>query len=132
VNRRSRGQSGEEAAWAHLRRAGYALVERNYRSRYGEIDLVVEKDGVVVFVEVRSRKGNRFGTPFESVDRRKQLQIGRMANEYVARRRLADRRVRFDVVAVEWQDAGPGIDDVDDVKDVKTIDHLENAFDLTR
>ena len=118
MNRRSLGQSGEEIAWEHLHRAGYALVERNFRSRFGEIDLVVEHDGVIVFVEVRSRRGNRFGNALESVGWRKQRQIGRMAAEFLARRRLLDRRARFDVVAVEWQDAGA------------RIDHVENAFEL--
>jgi putative endonuclease len=118
LNRRSLGREGEECAWAHLRRKGYALVERNYRTRFGEIDLVVEKDGVIVFVEVRSKSGVRFGAALESVDRRKQRQVGRMAVEFLARRRLRDRRARFDVVAVEWQDGAP------------EIDHLENAFDL--
>jgi len=118
LNRRSVGTSGEEVAWEHLRRAGYALVAKNFRTRYGELDLVVEKGGVIVFVEVRSRRGERFGTALESVDWRKQRQIGRMAAEFVARRRLHDRRARFDVVAVEWQDAGP------------SIEHVENAFEL--
>ena len=118
MNRRSIGQGGEDLAWNHLRRAGYTLVARNFRSRYGEIDLVVERGGVIVFVEVRSRRGDRFGTALESIDARKQRQIGRMAAEFLARRRLGDRRARFDVVAVEWQDAEA------------RIDHLENAFEL--
>lgn len=119
MNRRERGQSGEDLAWEHLRRAGYALIERNARSRLGEIDLVVERYGTVVFVEVRSRTGARFGTPFESVDARKQRRLGRLAAAYLWRRRLQDRRARFDVIAVEWQDGAP------------KIDHLENAFDVT-
>ena len=118
MNRRSLGRGGEEIAWEHLRRAGYALVEKNFRSRYGEIDLVVEREGVIVFVEVRSRRGDRFGNALESVDWRKQRQIGRMAAEFLARRRLHDRRARFDVVAVEWQDGEP------------RIEHVENAFEI--
>jgi putative endonuclease len=117
-DRRAVGTSSEEAAWRHLERAGYSLVARNFRSRFGEIDLVVERAGVVVFVEVRSRRGERYGSALESVDRRKQRQIGRMALEFVARRRLLDRRARFDVVAIEWQDGEP------------RIDHVENAFEL--
>ena len=118
MNRRSLGASGEDVAWEHLRRAGYALVAKNFRSRFGELDLVVEKDGVVVFVEVRSKRGDRYGSAFESVDWRKQRQIGRMAAEFLARRRWTGRRTRFDVVAVEWQDAEA------------RIDHLESAFEL--
>jgi putative endonuclease len=118
LNRRDRGADAEELACQHLRRAGYAVVERNARSRLGEIDIVVEQAGTIVFVEVRSRSSRRFGTPFESVDARKQRRLGRLASAYLQRRHLLDRRARFDVIAVEWQDGTP------------MIDHLENAFDL--
>ena len=118
MNRRERGSGGEEVAWRHLQSAGYTLLARNFRSRFGEIDLVVERAGVIVFVEVRSRRGDRYGTALESVDRRKQLQIGRMALEFLARKRMLDRSARFDVVAIEWQDGGP------------RIEHVENAFEL--
>jgi putative endonuclease len=118
VNRVERGRSGEDLAWGHLRRAGYRLVARNLRSRFGEIDLVAERGDMLVFVEVRSRAGTRFGTPLESVDERKRRQIARLAADFLARRRLDDRRVRFDVVAVEWQDGVP------------KIYHVENAFEV--
>jgi putative endonuclease len=118
VNRVERGRGGEDLAWDHLRRAGYRLVARNLRSRFGEIDLVVERGDTLVFVEVRSRAGTRFGTPLESVDGRKRRQVARLAADFLARRRLDDRRARFDVVAVEWQDGAP------------KIDHVENAFEV--
>ena len=118
MNRRDRGRAGEDVAWDHLRRAGYTLVARNLRNRFGEIDLIVERHGALVFVEVRGRSGTRFGTPLESVDPRKQRQLSRLAADYLARRRLEDRRARFDVIAVEWQDGRP------------RIEHLENAFEV--
>jgi putative endonuclease len=117
LNRRDRGRDGEEAASDYLRRAGYTLIERNARSRFGEIDLIVERAGTIVFVEVRSRSGARFGTPLESVDATKQRRLTRLATAYLARRRLTDRRARFDVVAIEWQDGAA------------KIDHVENAFE---
>lgn len=117
MNRRDRGRDGEDLAWDHLRRAGYSLVERNARTRLGEIDLVVERAGTIVFVEVRSRSGGRFGTALESVDGRKQRRLARLATAYLARRRLTDRRARFDVIAIEWQDGAA------------KIDHIENAFE---
>lgn len=119
MNRRERGEAGEALALQHLRRAGYALVERNARTRLGEIDLVVERAGTVVFVEVRSRTSDRFGSPLESVDRRKQHRLALLAIQYLARRRLQDRRVRFDVIAIEWQDGAP------------KISHVENAFEAS-
>ena len=118
MNRLDRGRSSEELAWNHLRRAGYRLVARNLRTRFGEIDLVVERGDTLVFVEVRSRASARFGTPLESVDGRKRRQVARLAADFLARRRLDDRRARFDVVAVEWQDGVP------------KVEHVENAFEV--
>ncbi len=118
MNRVERGRDGEALAWEHLRRAGYRLVARNLRTRFGEIDLVVEQGDTLVFVEVRSRAGTRFGTPLDSIDRRKRQQVARLAADFLSRRRLDDRRARFDVVAVEWQDGAP------------KIDHVENAFEV--
>jgi putative endonuclease len=118
LNRIERGRDGEDLAWDHLRRAGYRLVARNVRSRFGEIDLVVERGDTLVFVEVRSRAGSRFGAPLESIDGRKRRQVARLAADFLARRRLDDRRARFDVVAVEWQDGAP------------KVDHVENAFEV--
>lgn len=117
MNRRQRGQEGEDVAWEYLQRAGFRLVERNFRTRAGEIDLIVERRGTLVFVEVRSRSSSRFGTPLESVDVQKQRQVARVAQEFLARRRLGDRVMRFDVVAVEWQDGPP------------RVEHVENAFE---
>lgn len=118
MNRAERGRGGEQLAWDHLRRAGYRLVARNVRSRLGEIDLVVERGDVLVFVEVRTRSGRRFGTALESIDGRKRRQVARLAAQFLAQRRLDDRRARFDVVAVEWQDGAPN------------IEHVENAFEV--
>ena len=73
-------------------------MERNFRCRAGEIDLVAFDGPTLVFVEVRSRRGDRAGTPFESVDGRKQARVTRVARHFLAARGLIDRDVRFDVV----------------------------------
>jgi putative endonuclease len=116
--RRERGRRGEEVAEAYLRARRYAILARNWRTRIGEIDLVASRDGVVVFVEVRGRQGERFGTPFESVDARKRAKLGRMAAAFLQSRRLEDRVARFDVIGVDWDHAEPA------------VEHLEGAFDL--
>ena len=118
MNRLERGRAAEELAMEHFCRAGYAVVARNFRTRYGEIDLIVERREALVFVEVRSRSRSDFGTGLESVDLRKQRRIARVAAAFLARHRLEDRAVRFDVVGVEWQDGGP------------VLDHVENAFEV--
>jgi len=82
------GRRGEELAAELLRARGYTIVERNFRCRAGEIDLVALDGPTVVFVEVRSRRGERVGTPLESVDPRKQARLTLVARHFLHARRL--------------------------------------------
>lgn len=116
--RRDSGRRGEDVAETYLRTHRYAILARNWRSRAGEIDLVAERDGVVVFVEVRSRSSRRFGGPLESVDARKQLRLGRLAVEYLRSHRLQNRVARFDVIGIDWGAPDP------------KVVHVERAFDV--
>lgn len=93
------GQAGERAAERYLRRRGYVILERNFRSAGGEVDLVALHRDEVVFVEVKTRAAQG-DEPVEAVDARKRGRILRAARSYVARRRLEDRYLRFDIVAV--------------------------------
>jgi putative endonuclease len=97
------GVDGERAAQRFLRRRGYTIVECNYRCPLGELDLVALDGRTLVFVEVKTRRGTRAGSPFDAVDPRKQRQIARAAEYYLSARGLHDRDVRFDVVGV-WRD----------------------------
>ncbi|HEX7127883.1 MAG TPA: YraN family protein [Thermodesulfobacteriota bacterium] len=99
--RLARGRRGEALAAAYLAAAGYRIVDRNPRSGGGEIDLVAEAGGVVVFVEVRCRASTRFGGAAGSVTREKQARLTRAADGYLAARGWTERPARFDVVAVE-------------------------------
>lgn len=94
------GARGERLAARYLRRRGLAIVARNYRCRAGEIDLIALDGEVLVFVEVKTRSGERWGRPEEAVDRRKQRQMERVAEEFVRQHRLHDRAIRFDVVGI--------------------------------
>ena len=108
--RQTLGISGEDLAVAELSRRGYAIVARRYRTRYGEIDVVAENDGVMVFVEVRRKSGDACGAAAESVTRDKQRRVARMAADYLARHDLYDKcAVRFDVVAIDDQPDGSSI-----------------------
>lgn len=93
------GQLAEDAALAYLQAQGLALVERNYRCRGGEIDLVMREGGKMVFVEVRYRAGQGFGGALASVGKGKQARLLIAAAHYLASKRI-DRPVRFDVAAV--------------------------------
>ena len=110
-NRLSLGKKGEAQARKHLKKQGYRILEQNYRCRFGEIDLIAEHDGCLVFVEVKTRSGLAFGQPSEAVTRHKQQQISKVALEYMAKSGLRDQPARFDVVAVlTHDDSSPTIE----------------------
>lgn len=115
--RRALGASGELAAARHLERRGFRIVEANVRCRLGEIDIVAIDAGVIVFVEVKSNRGGRFGAPEEMVTPFKQRRLTRLAAWYLQRRGWLGRPARFDVVAVDWDAAGAG-----------RVRHFRNAF----
>lgn len=104
MNRAYTGKLGEAEAARFLEKRGYKVLERNYRCKYGEIDLVAKDGSAVVFVEVKTRGSERFGTPMESVDARKQRKILLTAQFYIESNRLGDADFRFDVVGVEIRD----------------------------
>lgn len=110
------GDRGETFALAVYERAGYRPVARQYRSPYGEIDLIVERDDALVFVEVKTRQVGSLTTPAEAVGYTKQQRIGKTALYYL--RQTGDqRRLRFDVFELYVQNGRP-----------KRYRMLENAF----
>jgi putative endonuclease len=103
--RRKLGQRGEELAAAHLEERGYVVRERNWRCSAGEIDIVAEESGCLVFVEVRTRRGREYGTPEESVTPAKQAKLVEVAQTYLQEHSW-DGDWRIDVVAVEMTPGG--------------------------
>jgi len=99
-SRQNLGQSGEDIAADFLSKKGYAILLRNYRCRYGEIDIIARKDEVLVFIEVKTRTDETFGSPAAAVTFRKQRQISKTAQYYLAERNLFDASARFDVVSI--------------------------------
>jgi putative endonuclease len=114
------GQASETRAEQFLRAKGYRILARNLRSSLGELDLVAEDAGVIVFVEVKARATGAFGGALLAVDRRKRAKLVRLAAQYLAQRHWTDRACRFDVVLVQGQEA-----------DGLRLDHVENAFDVS-
>jgi len=112
------GRAGEDLAVAHLLKAGYEIVERNVRTRYGEIDVVARDGQCLVFVEVRTMASSMM-TPEESVTARKQQRVAELGMAYLIARQLADADWRADVVAIEMgQDGRPA-----------RLDHHVNAIE---
>lgn len=101
------GAQGERIAAAHLEAEGMTVEARNYRTRFGEIDLVARDGEETVFVEVRTRRGAAFGTPEESLTRRKRARLRLAAQEYLQERGEGARAWRIDLVAVSLRDEGP-------------------------
>jgi len=105
-SRRTLGHFGEVVAEGALRRQGYEIVERNWRCRQGEIDLVARQGGDWVIVEVRTRRGATCGTPEESLTPAKQRRLLRLAAAYFQERELEEVSWRIDLVAVELDRSG--------------------------
>jgi len=110
------GREGEETAARYLENKGYSIVERNFRSLHGEIDIIAKDGKTLVFVEVKTNVRGGFGEPEDRVDHRKQVKLGQAAAEYLQARELESIDCRFDVVAVSK--AGGKTE----------IKHIEDAF----
>lgn len=121
------GLEAEEVAWQFLKRRGFKLLDRNYNTRRGELDMVVTKDDSLVFVEVRFRKRLDYGTGAESIDWRKQQKLIHTAEHYLQFRVRNPGRyqeIRFDVLSL-----GPGYEDGDG-GEASNIEWIQNAFTL--
>jgi putative endonuclease len=101
---------GEDLACGELRRRGYAILARRYRTRHGEIDIIAREGETVVFVEVKARCDEAFGGGGAAVTAWKQQRIVRMATDYLARRGLLEVPCRFDVVTVQLEAGRPRIE----------------------
>ena len=112
------GKHGEDLACQELERRGYAIVARRYRVRGGELDIVARDGPVLVFVEVKTRTGRRFGAAAEAVTAAKQRRMTKLASEYLKRHHVSDCPCRFDVVAIHVGAGAPA------------IEIIQNAFDV--
>ena len=113
------GRKGEQIAVRHLEKYGYQILEKNYRTRLGEIDIIARDQDVIVFVEVKARQSASYGDPKGAVTAHKQRKISMVALQYLKSTRQVEARARFDVVAVHPSGAG------------HRIEVVKNAFDLS-
>lgn len=119
LNNKIIGKIGENAASEHLKNNGYSILQRNFRTRYGEIDIIAKEGKSLVFVEVKARRGRNFGLPREAVDFYKQSRIKNVASLYVAMKKMNEENIRFDVVEVM----------MDECNNVKSICLIKDAFE---
>ena len=112
------GDFGEKAAEDYLVEMDDLILERNYRLKFGEIDIIAARDGGLVFVEVKTRKSNLFGEPSEYVDRKKQERVKKAAMVYAD---VENTDMRFDVIEVFYEEKNGELFLV-------KVNHIENAF----
>lgn len=113
------GKRGEDIAVAHLKKKGYEILERNYRCLFGEVDIIAKDADTIVFVEVKSRRSERFGEPQMAVGLEKQRKLSRISWKYLEEKRLYPCNARFDVVAVKILPEG------------ENIELIQNAFEFS-
>jgi putative endonuclease len=106
------GRKGENLAASYLREQGWEILERNYRTRLGEIDLVCRDHDSIVFVEVKTRASAEFARPDESVTQRKQAKLRRLVEEYLVKHHLESSEVRCDVLGVTLSSRRPEFDHI--------------------
>lgn len=111
------GRAGEERAAQYLEQCGYVVLDRNWRITDGEIDLVVARRDELVVVEVKTRRGEAYGHPFEAIDQRKQSRLWRLAVAWIAAHpaEAQGRRLRLDAIAIIGPDPATGV-----------LEHLED------
>jgi putative endonuclease len=114
-NSHKRGLEGELLAKNHLLAQHYEILAQNWRYRKYEVDIIARKDGILVFVEVKTRKNLTFGEPEQAVTRQKQNFLAAAANQYILENKT-DLESRFDIITVTWVNNNP------------TVKHLEGAF----
>jgi len=113
------GKKGEEVTAGLLENSGYKIILRNYKTKLGEIDIIASDKDTICFIEVKTRKSDRFGLPSEAISVSKQRKISKVALGFLKERNLLDRKARFDVVSVLY------------LKDAPQIDLIKNAFELS-
>ena len=116
MSNQSYGKSGEELACKFLKKNKYKIVERNFATDIGEIDIIAQKGGCTVFVEVKTRMSNKFGLPREAVGYFKQKKYSQVAMQYLKHNNMFGVNCRFDVIEILDNE----------------INHIENAFYLVK
>jgi putative endonuclease len=111
------GDKGEDLAVKHLKKNGYRILARNYKAPTGEIDIIADDRGILVFIEVKTRTDDLFGKPEEAVNMKKQHKIKRTALHYMSRLKK-EQPSRFDIVSVHIRGKA------------RKIEHIEDAFEV--
>ena len=110
MDRLQTGKIGEDLAVDFLKNSGYRIIERNFRCKLGEIDIIALDKNILAFVEVRTKKTSSFCTPQETVTFSKQKKLQKLSLYYLAKKQIKNRDCRFDVVAIDLSKGKNGIE----------------------
>ena len=94
------GNYGEDLACSFLKNLGYTILDRNFRTRYGEIDIICSYKDIIIFLEIKSRYTNNYGLPIESVTYSKQKQIIKLSKSYIHLKNLYNFNIRYDIISI--------------------------------
>ncbi len=120
-HRKELGSKGEDIAVRFLKKKGYRIIKRNYRCKYGEIDIIAERDNITAFIEVRTIQAENFGIPQDFITNIKIDHISKSALNYIKKENLFDHSCRFDLMTINFSDT---------LSEPK-IEYIENAFELS-
>ena len=115
MSTKDKGQIGENIACEYLKKNKYIIIERNFKTNVGEIDIICADNGCLVFVEVKLRYDDVHGRASQAVNSHKQLKISQVASQYISKHKKYNSQIRFDVLEVYVVD--------------KSVNHIKNAFD---
>ncbi|MGB9594865.1 MAG: YraN family protein [Candidatus Poribacteria bacterium] len=110
------GNKGESIAEDYLKQKGYKIIQKNYRCRFGEIDIIAKDQDTIVFVEVRTKQNDNFGSPQDSITPAKIEKISKTSLSFIQEKKFAGFSYRFDFIAITFSQGKPN------------IEHIENAF----
>ena len=109
VQRKQLGKKGEDIACMYLESQGLEVIERNWQCQSGEADIIAREDGVLAFIEVKTRRSQAAGLPEDAVDLRKRRKYEKIATDYLFSHDLASTRIRFDVMALLLSNDGKAL-----------------------
>ena len=118
------GDAGEDVATTYLQNKGYNILAKNFRySRFAEVDIIAKIDDIVIFVEVKTRRSQKYGTPAEAVNIQKQHKIFKAATKFLKDNNLFDISCRFDIIEVFASNEGEAAS--------YKVNHIQNAFEVS-
>ncbi|MFA7287956.1 MAG: YraN family protein [Melioribacteraceae bacterium] len=115
INNKNFGSSGEKLAADYLQKKGYEIIKLNYRFHHGEIDIIAKVKNILVFVEVKTRLSDKYGSPITAISKGKLNQIHKIAEAYIAVNKIKDTDCRIDFIGISYKNGEPEIEQIENI-----------------